>query len=195
MDNDTQPRELQEGFDLLNHFYGFDRVGDSDRYLQAEAFRQDVYRLIVLQFHLSIEELLKSLIYDALPTRQTFTVKQNIEYLKGLNSRNAIDLAARLGLISKKGFEVLTQLNSIRNKMSHNWTVHSYRMRRQPGSGKRRRAYQVEFNGKNLLQLQVMKDEFIPLYSGVYLEFFAARYGLRWKPKYIKYWPRSSAEV
>jgi hypothetical protein len=57
------PRQVAEGFSLLNTFYGFDREDDPDQYLMKEAFREDMYRVTVIQFHLAIEELIKGFLY------------------------------------------------------------------------------------------------------------------------------------
>lgn len=48
---DELPEPVQEGRDLLDYFYGFSPEDDLDRYLQQENFRQDVYRLIIMNFH------------------------------------------------------------------------------------------------------------------------------------------------
>lgn len=182
------PKEVIEGYDLLNYFYGFSKTDDPDQYLQKDSFRQDVYRLIVIQFHLTIEDLLKGFIYEAIimtSKRKVFTDKQNIEYVQKLNSHSAIDLAARLGILTKLGHDELIRLNTIRNQCSHNWTLHAFTVPKAPKNTPKRRKYKVEFNGKNLLNPKVVKDEFIPLYSSVYLELFAVWYGIDdWKHKY-----------
>jgi hypothetical protein len=36
----------------------------------------------------------------------------------------------------------------------------------------------IEFNGRNLLTPEVMKDEFIPLHGGLYLELWAVHYDI-----------------
>src|SRR5438270_12326700 len=168
MNNSTVPREVAEGFKLLNDFYGFSKEGDPDQFTMKESFRQDIYRLIVIQFHLTIEEMLKGLIYEALRRTargKVFTNKQNIEYVQRLNSAAAIDLAARLGIMTALGHAELTRLNRIRNQCSHNWILHAYTMVKAPKRAPKKRKYKIEFNGKNLLSLEVMEGQFIPLYS------------------------------
>jgi hypothetical protein len=78
------------------------------------------------------------------------------------------------------------KLNTIRNQCAHDWTLHSYRVLKASKTAPARRRYKVEFNGKNLLNPKTMKEEFIPLFGEVYLEFFAANYGLEdFKHRYI----------
>ena len=189
MSDGTIPREVAEGFTLLNDFYGFSHEGDPDQFIMKESFRQDVYRLIVIQFHLTIEELLRGFIYEALrhtAKGKVFTNKQNVEYVQRLNSAAAIDLAARLGILTALGHAELIKLNKIRNQCSHNWTLHAYTMAKASKRAPKKRKYKIEFNGKNLLSLEVMEGEFIPLYSHVYLELYAIYYGIRWKRKYLQ---------
>lgn len=177
------PKEVEEGFDLLNYFYGFSKENDDDRYLMKDTFRQDVYRLIVLQFHMAIELILKDFIVQALPKRKVFTVRQNKEYVKMLRSRTAINEAARLGIINKDCKEKLIALNDIRNECAHNWMLHSFVMKKYKKLKKRR--YSVEFNGKNLLNPDVMKDEFMPIYQEIYLEFFGVSLGVKMRRHYL----------
>lgn len=180
---DDIPEPVREGRDLLDYFYGFSREEDPDRYLQQESFRQDVYRLIVIQFHLSIEELVRSFVFEKLtspPDPGTFTYEKDVEFVSNLNSRHLLDLAARLHVLTKLGYEELTKLNAIRNKCSHHWMLHSFSTKEQikannePGDVDPK----IDFNGKNLLTPEVAKDEFIPLYGDIYLELYAVHYGV-----------------
>lgn len=180
------PKQVTEGFELLNVFYGFAKEDDPDQYILKEEFRQDAYRIIVLQFQLAIEELLKASVHYALSrlsTRRTFTAKQNVEYVQKMRSREALDLAARLGILTKLGHTELARLNTIRNQCSHNWGLHSFKVVKTGKNAPRKRLYKVDFKGKNLLHPRVMKEEFMPLYSGVYLDLFAAYYSIDEYPR------------
>jgi hypothetical protein len=183
------PKAVREGRDLLDDFYGFSREGDSARWFQKEAFRQDAYRLIILQFQLSIEELLRSFLFEKLttdPDPGTFSYKENVEFVVGLTARQVLDLAARLHVLSKDGYDALVTLNAIRNKISHHWMLHATTVtemisaQEEPGKKRAR----INFKGKNLLTPTVMKEEFIPLYAAIYLELFAVHYGAEWKRSY-----------
>jgi len=180
---DELPEPVQEGRDLLDYFYGFSQEDDLDRYLQQENFRQDVYRLIVMNFHLSIEELVRSFVFERLtspPDPGTFTYEKNVEFVYNLNSRQLLDLAARLHVLTKLGYDELVKLNAIRNKCSHHWMLHSFTVKEkikanvEPGDI----APQIDFNGQNLLTPEVVKDQFIPLYASIYLELWAVHYGV-----------------
>lgn len=89
---DELPEPVQEGRDLLDYFYGFSQEDDLDLYLQQENFRQNVYRLIVMNFHLSIDDLVRSFVFERLtspPDPGTFTYEKNVEFVYNLNSRRS----------------------------------------------------------------------------------------------------------
>jgi len=177
------PNPVREGRDLLDYYYGFSREGDPDRYLLKEEFRQDVYRLIVIQLHLAIEELVRSFVFEKLtspPDLGTFTYESNVEFVHNLNYRQILELAARIHVLTKPGYDEIAKLNTIRNKCSHNWALHSFnvkeKIRIQDGPGEI--VPRIDFNGTNLLTPSVMKDEFLPLYGDIYLELFSVHYGV-----------------
>ena len=162
------PEPVQEGRDLLDNFYGFSREDDPDRYLLKDQFRQDVYRLIVIHFQLSIEELVRSFVYKRLtspPDPGTFTYEKNVGFVYNLNSRHLLELAARLHVLTKPGYEELVKLNEIRNKCSHNWVLESFTVKEKIKMNDRPddAVPHIDLNGKNLLTPAVVKDEFIPL--------------------------------
>ena len=178
------PEPVREGRDLLDYFYGFSRDDDPDRYLQQDEFRQDVYRLIVIQLHLAIEEMVRSFVFERLttsPDPETFTHVQNVEFTDSLNSKQLLELAARLHVLSKRGYDELVKLNAIRNKCSHRWILHSFstaekiKALAEPGNDVDPR---INFNGKNLLTPEVIKDEFMPLYGNIYLELWCVYNGV-----------------
>ena len=86
-----------------------------------------------------------------------------------MSFKNMIDLCARLGIIPKKTYKDLRELNSVRNECAHSWLLGTWRVARIAGTRKRR--YAVEFYGKNLLTPKVLEDEFLPLYSKIYLKY------------------------
>jgi hypothetical protein len=174
-DNAEIPRHVQEGLSILESFYGFDREGDPDRYLQGSAFRDDAYRIVVLHFHLSIEELLKALLYRSISRKRTFSREQNVEFIQRLGFRDTIDWAARLGVMPKRMYLPLKELNDVRNACAHNWTLNSYTMK-QATKKRRVRKYTVTFQGKNLLTRKIMKEQFIPIYGAIYLTLWKAYY-------------------
>ena len=175
------PAPVREGRELLDYFYGFSRKDDPDRYLQQDEFRQDVYRIIVIQMHLAIEELVRSFLFEKLtiePDPGTFTYKENVEYVFGLTTRQVLDLGARLHVLSKRGYEELTRLNTIRNKCSHHWSLHSFTVAEKLKSELREVIPNIDFDGKNLLTPEVMRDDFLPLYGGIYVELWSVHFGV-----------------
>ena len=180
---DEVPEPVQEARDLLDYFYGFSREDDPDRYVQQDQFRQDAYRLIVIQYHLSIEDLVRSFVFERVtspPDPGTFSYEKNVEFVYNLNSRQLLELAARLHVLTKLGYEELVKLNAVRNKCSHNWALHAFTVKEKIKMNDEQDGAvpHIDFNKKNLLTPGVMKDEFIPLYSGIYLELWAIHYGV-----------------
>lgn len=175
------PAPIREGRELLDHFYGFSRKDDPDRYLLQNEFRQDAYRIIVIEMHLAIEELVRSFLFEKLtvePDPGTFTSKENVKFVVGLHTWHLLELAGRLHVLSKLGYEELTRLNAIRNKCSHHWELHSFTVAEKLKNQSREVVPNIDFNGKNLLTLDVMRDEFIPHYGNIYLELWAVHYGV-----------------
>jgi hypothetical protein len=99
--------------------------------------------------------------------------------VKTLQSVQILDLAARLPILSKQGHTELIKLNKIRNRCSHDWTLHTYRVIRQTKNAQRTRKYRVEFNGNNLLNFKIFTEEFMPLYGGLYVELWCVYNGVR----------------
>jgi hypothetical protein len=183
------PKAVREGRDLLDHFYGFSQKDASGRWLQKEAFRQDAYRMIILQLQLSIEELLRSFVFEKVttdPDPGIFGYKQHVEFVVGLSTRQLLDLAARLHVLSKDGYDALVTLNTVRNKIAHHWMLHATTVAEMIQAEDEGQAPvpRINFKGKNLLTPAVMKDEFIPIYTGIYLELFAVHYGADFDRRY-----------
>lgn len=179
-------RTLKEAYDLINYFYRLDEETEPERSYNSEYFRASIYRMIVMELHLAIESLLQDLIYSVLPKRRAFSARQNRSYVENLSFSAAVDLAARLGIINKSGYEELARLNRIRNRTAHDWILGTFKMNSTKGRGRSRR-YKVEFNGKDLFRPEIFKHEFMPHYGDIYLEFFAVAYGFRHKRQYIYY--------
>jgi hypothetical protein len=177
------PEAVLEGRDVLDHFYGFSREDDPDRYLLQDEFRQDTYRIIVFQLQLAIEELVRSFVFEKLtspPDPGTFTYKENVQFVKDLEALPLLDLAARLHVLSTLGYRDLVKLNTIRNKCAHHWQLHSFSVKQmiRAEEATERIVPEIPFNGRNLLTPQVMKDEFLPLYGDLYVELWAVQSGV-----------------
>ncbi len=176
--DDEVPEAVLEGQGLLDHFYGFSREDDPDRYLLQDEFRQDAYRIIVFQLQLAIEELVRSFVFDKLttpPDPGTFTYKENVQFVRDLEALPLLELAARLHILSTLGYNELVKLNAIRNKCAHHWQLHSFSVKQMIRAEETTEAIvpEIQFNGGNLLTPEVMKHEFLPLYGDLYVELWA----------------------
>lgn len=158
--------------------------GEDDLVLRAgmlERKRDDAVRSAVLQMHTSIEDLLTSLIlYCALGITEK-KLKRRLGSEKGKAFRRMLydreslgfdmklNFAVGLGLISPSARKQLMELNSVRNKCSHNWILNAVIRR-----GKRPRQVKpplLLFRGKNLHKVTALK-EFIAEFSTVYLKLY-----------------------
>lgn len=86
-----------------------------------------------------------------------------------MRSRKIIEWCGRLNLITKKQYDQITELNKIRNSCAHNWILDIAKYKKTR-SNKRLRTPVVKFNGKNLLNKEVFYNEFMPIYSKLYLK-------------------------
>lgn len=178
-------RALNEAQDLINYFYNLDDQDDERGHdLNSRYFRASVYRMIVMELHLAIESVLQDVLLNVLPQRRVFTVQQNRAYVEGLSFSAATDLAARLGILNKKGYDELCRFNTIRNRCAHDWILGRFKMSKGARGANRRRQYKVEFNGKDLFKPDTFKHEFLPCYGDLYLELFATAFDLRHKRRY-----------
>ena len=178
-------RVIDEAHDLISYFYNLDEQDDESRHeLNSRYFRASVYRMIVMELHLAIESVLQDILFNVLPQRRVFTVQQNRSYVENLSFSAAADLAARLGVLNKRGYDELRRFNSIRNRCAHDWILGKFKMSKGARGGNRRRQYRVEFNGKDLFKPDTFKHEFLPHYGDLYVELFAVAFDLRHKRQY-----------
>ncbi|MGH2911333.1 MAG: hypothetical protein ACRDJ3_02535 [Solirubrobacteraceae bacterium] len=163
--SDQEPDAVREGRELLDAFYFPD-----DEYGRAEEFRENAIRLIVFDMHLAIEDLLKFFLHARVTEQSVLDADADINYIKELNSRQAIDLAARLGVINLELHGNLVELNSLRNRAGHTWSLGEPEMGPDgPKPGK----FPLRWKGKRLTP-EIVKDEFLPLYGRIYEGLFGA---------------------
>ncbi len=162
------PQAVREGRELLDlHF--FPDTGE-DRYLRAEDFRENAIRLIVFDLHLAIEDLLKSALYERIAEHSVLDADQDIAYVKAMNSRDLIDLSARLGVISAKRHGELVELNGLRNRAGHTWALDVPEL---GPNGPKPGSYALRWKGGRLTPKRVRED-LLPVYGGIYLELYLA---------------------
>jgi hypothetical protein len=161
-DSAEEPRSVEEGLALLD-FHFFASEDPSEKYLRADSFRENVIRLIVFDMHLAIEELLRALVFDAL-SAQSARRTETVGYVKGLSSRQALDLSVQLGVIGDDAYERLRELNALRNRAAHHWAPDEPLHHRSGDTGE---AYVLRWNGDRLTPA-VVKDEFLTAYGTIY---------------------------
>ncbi len=142
----------------------------TDEYGRAEEFRENAIRLIVFDMHLAIEDLLKFFLHARIAENSVLDDDADINYVKQLNSRQAVDLAARLGVIDSELHAALVELNAVRNRAGHTWALDEPEM--APGGAKQGQ-FPLRWKRKRLTPT-VVKDEFIPQYGRIYEGLFSA---------------------
>jgi hypothetical protein len=159
---ESRPESVEEGLALLGHHF-FGSEDPADRYLRADSFRENVIRLIVFDMHLAIEELVRALVFDVLSLRSERR-EETAYYVKGLSSRQVLDLAVQLGVIDDPVYERLRDLNTLRNKAAHQWELTEPLAHR---SGTVSEPYLLSWQGERLTP-EVVKDEFLGVYGAIY---------------------------
>jgi hypothetical protein len=147
-----------------------------------ERKRDDIVRSAVLQVHTKIEDLLTTLmLYCALGITDK-KLKHRLSSEKGkafrrmlydresLGFDTKLNFAVGLGLITPTGRKQLMELNTMRNKCSHNWVLNrAVRRGKRPAQLK---PPLLQFRGKDLHKVPVIKD-FISEFTVVYLRLHA----------------------
>jgi hypothetical protein len=125
---------------------------NEDRYLYAgmlERKRDDMVRAAVLQLHTGIEDILNSQIMCTvlnvkpeermrrMRTRPARALRRMLFGAGSLGFEMKLNLAVSLGLMNAATQEQLTELNTLRNKCSHNWLLKvPVRRGKRPGQKK-----------------------------------------------------------
>jgi hypothetical protein len=159
--------------------------GEDDPVLVAgmlERKRDDIVRSAVLQLHTSIEDLLTSLILYCVLGVTDKKLKHRLSSEKGKAFRRMLydreslgfdmklNFAVGLGLIPPSGRKQLMELNTMRNKCSHNWVLD--RVVRRGKRPAQLKPPLLHFRGKDLHKVAVLK-EFISEFTVVYLRLYA----------------------
>ena len=158
--------------------------GENDPILIAgmlERKRDDIVRSAVLQLHTSIEDLLTQLIlYCALGItdkrkKRRLSSEKGKAFRRMLYDRESLgfdmklNFAVGLGLITSSGRKQLMDLNTMRNRCSHNWILNQVVRR-----GKRPAQLKpplLQWRQKDLHKVPVIEEfisEFVPVYLRLY---------------------------
>lgn len=166
-------RELD---DIDRYFYRSEEA--EDRFLYAgmlERKRDDIVRSTVLQLHTSIEDLLDKQITHALlgekkRGKNAQALRRILHGAGSIGFDMKLNLAQSLGIMNSKRREALMELNTLRNKCSHNWLLKMpVRRGRRPGQKK---PPLLHFRGQDLHNTTVLK-EFYAIYGTIYALMFA----------------------
>ena len=169
-------REIDE-IDKL--FYG----QKEDRVLYAgmlERKRDDIVRGAVLQMHTAIEDILNSLIIcrvlnvkpqriRKMRSKSARALRKMLVGAESIGFNTKLNFAVALRLLDAKSKAKLMELNTLRNKCSHNWILNApVRRGRRP---KQKKLPLLLYQNHDLHNVAVLK-EFTSAYSLIYLKLF-----------------------
>ncbi|HVO62884.1 MAG TPA: hypothetical protein VMT53_18270 [Terriglobales bacterium] len=163
----------------------FYRINDTeDRVLYAgmlERKRDDMIRSAVLQMHTAIEDLLNSQIIcrilNVRPEDRARKIRSKSAQAlrcmligpRSLGFETKLNFAVVLGLIRTGTKDRLTELNTLRNKCSHNWLLKApVRHGKRP---KQKKPPLLLYKGRDLHNVNVL-EEFLAEYGPIYYKLF-----------------------
>jgi hypothetical protein len=127
---------------------------DLDRYHLLTRKREHLLRSIILDLHLSIEDLITAAIGNALLQGRLIRspighiIRDLLQDDRPIGFRHKLMLARSFNIITGKEFADLTELNSIRNRCSHTWLLNKITRRKiKPSKPKR---LLLRWRGSNL---------------------------------------------
>jgi hypothetical protein len=152
------------------------RAQDPDldqRYHELTRKREHALRGIVLELHLSIEDLLTGAVGNALlrgrlirsPIGQT--IRDLLEDDRPLGFRHKLMLVRSFNLVTAKEFAELTELNTVRNRCSHNWSLKKLTKRKIKPSRPKRPL--LRWRGTNLYKTEEFLT-FVRVYAQHYVK-------------------------
>jgi hypothetical protein len=175
-------RLSKEITEIDDFFYHSDRTGDQLLYASMlERKRDDMVRAAVLQLHTSIEDVLTSWItcrvfgVNSTQIKVREKTKAGRALHKMLHDKGSLgfdmklNFAVALGLITTVTQGKLAELNTLRNKCSHNWLLRvPVRRRRRP---RQKKQPLLTFRGGNLHDAHVLR-ELVGEYGLIYARMF-----------------------
>lgn len=155
---------------LTGVLYGLDNKDALVRLMNYKTYKVEIIRGFILYLQLSIESLLKELlVYRLKGETRIFKVRQIKKTVEDMRSRDILGWCGHLNLVTETQHARIVELNRIRNLCAHNWVLDLPRYRKDR-RGKSVKIGVVRFNDKNILNETVFRDEFMPVYSGIYLK-------------------------
>lgn len=151
-----------------------------------ERKRDDVVRSAVLQLHTATEDILTSFIFCRLLNGSAYTYRRKLSSNSGKALRKLLlgggsigfdmklNLAVALRIIRAGTKEKLAELNTVRNKCSHNWLLKApVRRGRRPAQLK---PPLLDFRGRDLHRAEVLRQfvgEYGPLYAALFARYIS----------------------
>jgi len=178
-------REIRE---IEDEFYSGQDIDLENRLFLLKVKRDLTVRGIVMELHLALDDLLNVWIGSFLcrsrgrqlqriwKRRRGLArgVDELIEGERSIGFRHKVVLLKAAGLLNNPLYKKLLELNRLRNRCSHSWLL-DYVIRKGVKRGKPKK-HLLEFRGRNLYQVAVMKDfirEYSTLYYHPYLRVYA----------------------
>ncbi len=178
-------REIEE---IQSHLYNIPDPDDLESTCYfLDLRRQDSVRMVVLQLHLALEDLmshwLKYCLLGISPTDNksisrlkpatSSSLESLLEGERSLRFPQKVELLRGLRLIDKRFHKKLKDLNRVRNSCSHNWELKG--LVRKGVKRHNPKKPVVEYRHQNLYRLPVIK-EFIAEYGSLYYKLFLKLY-------------------
>jgi hypothetical protein len=174
-------RLTREIAQIDDFFYKFNENEDRLLYVgMLERKRDDMVRCAVLQMHTAIEDLLNSHIIcrvaNVKPEERTRIRNKSAQALqtmligpRSLGFEMKLNFALVLGLLTPKTKDRLAELNTLRNKCSHNWLLRvPVRRGKRP---KQKKPPLLRYKGRDLHDIDALRD-FIAEYGPIYYKLF-----------------------
>ena len=178
-------RRLTAEIDEIDKFfYGRNDEQDRGAYLSMlEHKRDDFVRATILQLHTAIEDLLTHELFAEILGTEHMKYGAKLNSTKGralarmltgggsLGFEMKLNFAAVAELLDKRTKEQLRELNTLRNKCSHNWLLNV------PARRKKRRGpvpRLLTFRGRDVHKVEALKDV-IAEYGDIYFRMLARR--------------------
>ncbi len=168
-------------------FYNVNETEDRVLYAgMLERKRDDMVRSAVLQMHTAIEDLLNSFIVcrtlnvkpehraDRMRSKTAMALLSMLTGPRSIGFEMKLNFAFVLGLLNSRTKDRLIELNTLRNRCSHNWLLKApLRRGRAP---KKKKPPLLRYDGRDLHNVNVVKD-FVAEYGVIYAKLFAKYVG------------------
>ena len=166
---DRLAKEIEK---LVSALYNTSDDDDQLRSENLKTYRAEVMRSFILHLHLSIEDLLRALLFDFIKKQnRNLTRKATIKLVREMTGAELVNWCGRLNLITETVHRRLLDLNTIRNKCAHNWVLDIPRFKNVGARGQRKRKWipVVMYENKNLLNRKVLLHTFCRIYGKIYI--------------------------